>query len=173
MSSNEVKEHTATSADPFDRLYRRWAEHAIGKRLDPPSREVWDSIVLRLLLSEDPTRVRLYRRIEADGPDSLGSDAYELWRTMPDYVADRTAPIKTRKELVAYNEARLGSMKRLMDAQGLGERYDSIMETQRQIQAQIKRGQSGVLMLGCIGISAMIFMLLTVLLIIAISLMDQ
>lgn len=170
---NEVKGQNSDSADAFDRLYRRWAEHALGKRRDPPSREVWDSIVLRLLLSEDPVRVRSYRRIDTWGPESLGEDAYELWSMMPDYTANRSVPAKTRKDLVAYSEAHLGSMKRLMQAQGLGDRYESIMETQRQIQSQIKRGQSRVLTIGCVGISAMIFMFLIVLLIIIINLVSQ
>src|SRR5215210_157413 len=169
--NSEFKTQNSDSPDAFDRLYRRWAEHAIGKRRDPPSREVWGSIVLRLLLSEDPVRVRSYRRIETEGPDSLGNDAYELWSSMPDYTANRSVPAKTRKELNVYSESNLGSMKRLMEAQGLGDRYESIMETQRQIQTQIKRGQSRVLTIGCIGISAMIFMFLIVLLLIAVSLM--
>ncbi len=171
--SNEVKGQKSDRADAFDRLYRRWAEHALGKRRDPPSREVWDSIVLRLLLSEDPVRVRSYRRIEAWGPESLGEDAYELWSMMPDYTANRSVPVKTRKELIAYSEAYIGSMRRLMQAQGLEERYESIMETQRQIQSQIRRGQSRVLTIGCLGISAMIFMFLIVLLIILINLVSR
>ena len=171
--NSELRTKKSDSEDAFDRLYRRWAEHALGKRRDPPSREVWDSIVLRLLLSEDPVRVRSYRRIEAWGPESLGEDAYELWSMMPDYTANRSVPVKTRKDLMAYSEAHVGSMKRLMRGQGLGERYESIMETQREIQSQIKRGQSRVLTIGCIGISAMIFMFLIVLLIILINLLSR
>lgn len=156
--------------DPFDRLYSRWAGHATGERLDPPSRQRWDSIVLRLILSEDPDRVRRYRHIEAEGPDSLGADAYELWRKMPSYTPNLTAPSGNRLDFKAYEQAQQGSMKRLMEAQGLGDRYNAIVEAQQARKANARRAQASVIIIGCIGMSAIAFMLLTVLLIIAVKL---
>ncbi|MFL5733163.1 MAG: hypothetical protein ACJ78Q_08180, partial [Chloroflexia bacterium] len=58
--------------DPFDRIYAHWAGQAMKSAEDHPSRERWDSIVLRLILSEDPQRVARYRNLEATGPGSLG-----------------------------------------------------------------------------------------------------
>src|SRR5688572_742052 len=92
MLKRNSKPKTEITGDPFDRLYKRWAEYAVEKHLDPPSREMWDKIVLLLISSKDPERSRLYRRIDAEGPDSLGSDAYDLWLKVPGYTAGRTTP---------------------------------------------------------------------------------
>src|SRR5687767_6651605 len=106
------------NTDPFDRLYKRWAEHAIGKRTDPPSRERWDQIVSFLLQSEDPERRRRYSYIESYGSETLGADAYALWEKMPEYTENRSVPAATWPELNAYEELHRGSMARLMQAQG-------------------------------------------------------
>jgi hypothetical protein len=161
------------AADPFDRVYGEWAEHALAKRLDPPSREVWDSIVLRLILSEDPDRVRRYRRLDAPGDWGLGADAFELWRKMPEYTPNLTIKARTVRQVREYEESTRGSMRRLMESQGLGERYRTLMEAQpsrSEVDAtRARQAQARILTMGCIGIFAIIFMVLTVLLIIALS----
>ena len=169
--------------DPFDRLYTRWAEHAWRKHLDAPSRERWDEIVLRLISSEDPARVRLYKRIEAMGDDTLGGDAYELWSKMPDYTANRSVPLKTLAELAEYAARHHGSMRRLMEAKGLGEKYGEIVAAQKPKRSRfsidpddpadkprVRRSQMSVLVIGCAGMLALLLMVLTALLIIALGL---
>ena len=165
MSQEEV--------DPFDRLYMRWAKHARHESLDPPSRERWDIIILRLLLSEDPDRVRRYRHIEASGQDSLGADAYELWRKTPSYTPNLSVPASGFQE---YEIVRRGSMRRLMEAQGRLDRYDAIIAAQgaRQLsdeeKARARRAQQQVIAIGCAGIGLIVFMMLTVMLLIALKL---
>src|SRR5436305_6046578 len=97
--------------DVFDRLYIKWASFALDKRMDPPSRERWDQTVLFLLMSKDPARVARYRRIEADGPESLGSDAYDLWKKMPEYMSSHAPGVKTQPQLNTYAEAHQGTMR--------------------------------------------------------------
>ena len=163
--------------DPFDRLYSRWANHALDKRLDPPSRERWDVIVLFLLSSADPERVGRYRDVGLGRGESLGADAYELWDKTPDYVANKTARVKTQKELNAYEAAHVGSMRQLMEARGLGERYRAIVEGQaeydRARRERAKRAQNSVLVMGCAGMGAILLMMLIVFLIIALQLMGK
>lgn len=165
---------TPHSNDPFDRLYSEWARNAIKQRLDPPSRERWDAIVLRLILSEDPDRLRRYRWIESTLPDGLGADAYELWRKTPDYTPNLSVPIKTLPDFEAYEQAQRGSMQRLMASQGLGDRYAALVSDYEQYlterKARIKRGQTRVLVMGCAGMSFIIVMMLTVFLIIVLRL---
>jgi hypothetical protein len=160
--------------DVFDSLYMKWATVALDKRLDPPSRPRWDEIVLFLLMSKDPVRIARYRRIEADGPDTLGSDAYELWKKMPDYMSCRVANVKTQPQLAAYAEANQGAMRQLMERRGLQELYESIITKQQEIEherrARARRGQTGVLIMGCAGMGAILIMLLVVLVIIALKL---
>jgi hypothetical protein len=132
--------------------------------------------VLRLLLSEDPDRVRRYRNIEAQGDGSLGADAYELWSKLPDYTPARTVPRGEWPDFDAYERERRGSMRLLMESQGLLERYISILQAQgaapegegvRPVdKAKVKRAQVNVLVIGCVGLSLIAFMVLTVLLII-------
>lgn len=154
-------------SDCFDLVYAHWAEQAIGRRLDPPSRERWDAIALRLILSEDPDRIRRYRRIEDNGPESFGTDVYELWRKMPSYTANLSVP---SNDFRSYEVAHRGSMKRLMEAQGLGERYNSTVEAQRRIEAERKararRAQSSIVLMGCMGLALIGVMVLTVAIII-------
>src|SRR3954469_9159593 len=100
--------------DLFDRLYMKWATIALDKHRDPPSRERWNEIVLFLLMSKDHARVARYRRIEADGPESLGSDAYDLWKKMPEYMSSRAEGIKTQPQLNGYAEVHQGTMRELM-----------------------------------------------------------
>ena len=164
--------------DPFDRLYEHWATHAVDEHPSTslkgtlPSRELWDKIVLFLISSKDPERIRLYRRIDAEGPDTLGSDAYELWRKVPNYTANRSIPFTNWEDFDAYAKAHEGSMRRVMEKEGLGERYNTILEEAAARKAQVRRGQAGVVTLGCIGLSAIAFMALTVLLIIGLSLLS-
>jgi hypothetical protein len=168
--------------DPFDRVYMRWAEHALRKHLDPPSRERWDEIVLRLISSEDPERVRLYRRIEAVGDDTLGGDAYELWSKMPLYTANRSITAKTLPQLTEYAAQHRGSMRRLMEAKGLGEKYAGMVEAAKPRRSRfsidpedpadkprVRRSQMGVLTIGCAGLGALLLMVLTALLIIGLG----
>ncbi len=170
--------------DPFDRLYLRWAETTFSRGPDTPSRERWDEIVLRLISSQDPERVRLYRRIEAAGEDSLGADAYALWHKLPDYTPDRSAPAKTRPELTAYAGEHIGSMRRLMEARGLGDKYEAIIAGQPPPRAasreatapgkpvdstQARGAQTRIMLIGCVGIMIIVFMMLTVLLIIVLK----
>lgn len=163
-----------TETDPFDRLYTRWSRQAERQRLDPPSRERWDAIVLRLVLSEDPDRVRRYRTIEANGPETLGADAFELWRKTPDYTPNLSVP---RDGFAAYEEAHRGSMRRLMEGQGLLDRYGAIIAAQapRQLtdeeKARASRAQQQIIVMGCAGMALIVAMVLTVLLIIALKLL--
>ncbi len=160
----------------------RWAEHALRKHLDPPSRERWNEIVLRLISSEDPERVRLYRRIEAVGDDTLGGDAYELWSKMPLYTANRSIPAKTLPQLTEYAAQHRGSMRRLMEANGLGEKYAGMVEAAKPRRSRfsidpedpadkprVRRSQMGVLAIGCAGLGALLLMVLTALLIIGLG----
>jgi hypothetical protein len=131
---------------------------------------------LRLILSEDPERIVRYRNLEAAGPGTLGEDAYELWRKMPSYTPNRSVPAATWAD---YEVARRGSMQRLMEAQGLLDKYSVIAEAQQRAymeqqatrKARAKSAQRSVLLIGCAGMTLIVFMLLTVLLIIAIKLM--
>lgn len=159
--------------DPFDILYTYWAEQAIGQGLDPPSRERWDSIVLRFVLSEDPERIERYRRIGTTGPDTLGSDAYELWSKLPFYTPNLKVP---RADFAEYDRAHRGSMRRLMEEQGLLDRYEALLagtvakrELTEEQKASMKSAQRSVMVLGCTGIAFILIMMLTVLLVIAIK----
>lgn len=178
----ERSEESSLPEDPFDRLYERWAEHALRKHLDPPSRERWDEIVLRLISSEDPERVRLYRRIEAAGDDTLGGDAYGLWSKMPLYTTNRSVALKTLPQLAEYATGHHGSMRRLMEAKGLGEKYHAIVAAQKPKRSRfsidpddpadkprVRRSQMSVLAISCAGMLALILMALTALLLIAIG----
>lgn len=176
----EQSERSAGADDPFDRLYMTWTEHALHKHQDPPSRERWDEIILRLISSQDPDRVRRYKRIEAAGEDTLGGDAYELWSKMPGYAANRSIPARTLPELKEYAAQHRGSMRRLMESKGLGEKYSAIIAAQKPRRSalsidpedpadkpRVRRSQAGVLVIGCAGMAAIAIMVLTVLLIIA------
>lgn len=183
QDNSELNTHNSQlSEDPFDRLYMRWAEHALRKHLDPPSRERWDEIVLRLISSEDPQRVRLYARIEAVGEDTLGGDAYELWSKMPAYTTNRSTPIKTLPELKTYAAQHRGSMRRLMEARGLGEKYSGMAPAEKPRRSafsidpddpadkpRVRRSQMGVLGIGCAGMLALLVMLLAALLLIGLG----
>ena len=159
--------------DTFDRLYSKWANYALDRRKDPPSRERWDLTVLFLLMSEDPDRVTRYHRIEANGPDTLGSDAFELWSKTPDYTPNRVAPVRTQADLRAYEIAHRGSMRELMEARGLAERYRTIAAEQEEYERirreKARRGQTSVIIIGCAGMGAILIMILTVLFIIALQ----
>ena len=172
MRKRNSRPKTESLGDPFDRLYERWAAHAVDEHPAIPSREMWDKIILLLISSKDPERIRLYRRIDAEGPDSLGSDAYGLWRKVPNYTANRSIPFTNWEDFNAYTKAHEGSMRQVMEKAGLGDRYKTILEEVAARKAQVKRGQAGVLTMGCIGLSAIAFMDLTVLLIIGIRLLS-
>jgi hypothetical protein len=159
--------------DLFDRLYIKWATAALDKQKDPPSRERWDQIVLFLLMSKDPVRVVRYRRIEADGPESLGSDANDLWKKMPDYMPGRAPGVTTQPQLNAYAEANQGTMRTLMEQRGLLELYNAIIAQQEEIErerkARARRGQTSVIIMGCAGMGAILIMMLLVFIIIALK----
>jgi len=161
--------------DLFDRLYIKWATFALDKRMDPPSRERWDEIVLFLLMSKDPIRVARYRRIEADGPESLGSDAYDLWKKMPDYMPGRAPGVKTQPQLNAYAAAHQDSMCGLMEQRGLLDLYNAIVTQQEEIElerkARARRGQTSVIIMGCAGMGAILVMMLLVFIIIALKML--
>ncbi|MEA2573260.1 MAG: hypothetical protein QOH93_558 [Chloroflexia bacterium] len=176
------EDNSTLEEDPFDRLYMHWAEQAMRKHLDPPSRERWDEIVLRLISSEDPERVRLYRRIEAVGDDTLGGDAFALWSKMPTYTTNRNVPAKTVPELAEYAAQHRGSMRRLMESKGLGDKYISMVEARKPTRSRfsidpddpadkprVRRSQMGVLVIGCVGMGALLLMLLTALLLIGLG----
>ena len=171
QESGQAPEQTA---DPFDLLYSRWAKQAQRERLAPPSRQRWDAIVLRLLVSEDPERIRRYHRIDVAGPDSLGADAYELWRKSPAYTPNLSVPAS---EFAEHEKTQRGAMRRLMEAQGLLDKYNAIIEEHgpRQLtdeeKARARRGQQQVMIIGCGGLLFLAFMVLTVLLIMAIRLL--
>jgi hypothetical protein len=162
-----------SGADPFDRIYLKWASHALGQRLDPPGRAWWDRIVQRLVLSRDPDRIARYRNLEAIGDETLGGDAYELWRKSPEGTPDRVARISTQPELEAYAASQHGSMRRMMEREGQGERYAEIIAAYEayleERRARIKKGQQQVLIIGCAGMGAIVIMMLTVFLIIALQ----
>jgi hypothetical protein len=158
-------------SDPFDSIYAYWAGEAIRKRLDPPSREKWDAIVLRLILSEDPDRVRRYRRLDAKGDETLGSDAYQMWSGLPDYAPGRIVRKADWPDFEAYEREHRGSMRQLMESQGLLDRYNALVQAQRESTAKARRAQANVLIIGCAGMAAIAFMVLTVLLIAALRLM--
>jgi len=160
--------------DLFDRLYMKWASEALNKRPGPPSRDRWDQIVLLLLTSKDPERMIRYRRLEASGPESLGSDAYELWEKMPDYMPDRVAVgITTLPELQAYAQAHEGAMRDQMERRGLLDRYDTIIaeqeELERERQARAKRSQRSIIIMGCAGMVTILIMMIVVFTLIAIQ----
>jgi hypothetical protein len=160
-------------SDPFDRIYLKWAEHARGRGQTPPSRERWDAIVLRLILSRDPARVARYRYLEAQGEESLGADAFELWSKTPAYTPNLSVKIKDREGLEAYAQAHLGSMRRLMEGQGHRERYEQILADYEAYladrKARARRGQQQVMIIGCAGMGAILVMMLTVLLIVVLQ----
>jgi hypothetical protein len=159
--------------DLFDRLYMKWAALALDKQLDPPSRTRWDEIVLFLLMSKDPARIARYRRIEADGPETLGSDAYDLWKKIPDYMPARAAGIKTQPQLEAYAAAHHGKMRELMERRGLLDLYNTIIAQQEEIErerrARARRAQTSVIIMGCAGMGAILIMMLLVFIIIALK----
>lgn len=161
--------------DVFDRLYIKWASFALDKRMDPPSRERWDQIVLFLLMSKDPARVARYRRIEAEGPESLGSDAYDLWKKIPEYMSSRAPGVKTQPQLNAYAEAHQGNMRTLMEQRGLLDLYNTTVTQQEEIErdrkARARRGQTSVIIMGCAGMGAILIMMLLVFIIIALKML--
>ena len=172
MLKRNSKPKVESSGDPFDQLYKRWAAHAVDDHPSTPSREMWDKIVLFLISSKDPERIRLYKRIDAGGPGSLGSDAYELWRKVPNYTANRSIPFTNWADFNLYVKAHEGSMRQVMEKAGSGERYNTILEETAARKAQVRRSQAGVLTMGCIGLAAIAFMALTVLLIIGLRLLS-
>jgi hypothetical protein len=177
VQTKESKGETASTEgpelDPFDKLYKHWGEHALAKNLDPPSREKWDFLILRLILSKDPDRIRRYKRIDAKDEWSLGADAYELWRKIPPYMPNIYAKTATVTEFRAYEEAHRGSMRRYMEEQGLLERYAEIIEQQKaDFKARARKAQVGIITIGCIGMSILAFTVLTVMLIIALQLLS-
>ena len=172
MRLRDAKPKTESSGDPFDRLYRTWAERAFHERINPPSREMWDKIVMLLISSKDAERIRLYRRIDAEGPGSLGADANDLWRKVPGHTANRSIPFTSSDDFNSYVKAHEGSMRQVMETAGQGERYNTILEEATARKVQARRGQAQVLTMGCIGLSLIAFMALTVLLIIGLRLMS-
>ncbi|MEO5953256.1 MAG: hypothetical protein ABIQ44_12390 [Chloroflexia bacterium] len=160
--------------DPFDKLYSRWANIALDKKLDPPSRERWDATVLFLLMSKDPERVRTYKDIRLGRGENLGSDAFDLWKKMPDYTVNKSAKAKTQKQLKAYEELHIGDMHTLMEARGLGDLYNEILARQVEFDtvrnARAKRTQNSILIMGCAGIGTIVLMMLAVFLIIGLQL---
>lgn len=159
--------------DPFDRLYKRWAELSLDKHPAPPSRARWDLTVLFLLSSQDPERTRRYENVEVTGAESLGSDAYDLWSKMPPYTPDLSVAVRTLAELRAYEKEQRGSMKRLMAARDMLARYDAIVATQEEYwkgrKAKAAKAQTSIVIIGCAGMAAILMMALTVLLIIALK----
>ncbi len=159
--------------DLFDRIYTRWATYALDHRLDPPSRERWDEIVLFLLISKDPLRIARYRRMEADGQESLGGDAYDLWKKIPDDMPGRLTGIKTVSAVKAYAEGHQDTMRELMERRGMADHYTSIIaeqaEIERERRARGKRGQTSIIIMGCAGMGAILIMILIVLFIIVLQ----
>ena len=157
--------------NPFDRLYSHWANHALDRNTDPPSKRRWDEAVYFLLRSEDATRRARYRRIAATQQGSLGADAYDLWKQLPDYTPDKHAPVTKKSDLSYYEQVHAGSMARYMEAMGQGEWYRRILAEQVEIERQRaekgRRGQMSVLIIGCVALSSIAVMILTVFLIIA------
>ena len=174
LRKTKTKAEFPRGGDAFDRLYTHWAEQAASEGLDPPSRERWDAIVLRFVLSEDPARIQRYRRIDATGPDTLGSDVYELWGKLPTYTPNLKV---TAEGFEAYDETHRGSMRRLMEEQGLLDRYDALLEgrvARRELteeeKVRAKGEQRSVMIIGCAGIAFLVMMALTVTLIIFLKL---
>jgi hypothetical protein len=165
------------TVDPFDKLYSKWATYALDKRRDPPSRERWDAIVMFLLTSRDPARQERYVDVASGKGESLGSDAYKLWLEMPDDASNKTAPVRTKEELAEYEKEHLGSMRTVMEARGLGERYNSIVTEQVAFDTarsqRARKAQTSVVIMGCVGIGAIILMMLTVLLIIGLQVLGR
>lgn len=163
--------------DPFDKLYGRWATYALDKRRDPPSRERWDAIVMFLLTSRDPARQERYVDVASGKGESLGSDAYKLWLEMPDDAPNKTAPVRTKQEFAEYEKAHSGSMRAVMEARGLGERYNSIVTDQVAFDVarsqRARKAQTSVIIMGCVGIGTIILMILAVLLIIGLQMMGK
>lgn len=163
--------------DPFDKLYSKWAAYALDKRLDPPSREQWDATVIFLLTSRDPARQARYSDVLSGKGESLGSDAYGLWKDMPDYTPNRNAPVRTKKELAEYEKAHLGTMRAVMEARGLGERYNSIVTEQVAFDLarsqKARRAQTSIIVMGCAGMGAILLMMLAVLLIIGLQMLGK
>jgi hypothetical protein len=159
------------AGDPFDTLYDHWANYALDKNTDPPSKRRWDEAVYFLLRSEDPTRRARYRRIASTQQGSLGADAYDLWKQLPDYTPDKHAPVKKKSDLSYYAAVNAGSMARYMEAMGQGERYRRILAEQAEIEQRrrekARRGQTGVIIIGCVALASIAVMILTVFLIIA------
>lgn len=174
MNEKLREELLEANTDPFDRIYSHWSQTAIKGHENPPSRERWDSIVLRLILSEDPDRVARYHDLEAAGPDSLGADAYELWHKMPTYTPNLNVPADTWPD---YEKAQRGSMRRLMQAQGLLDRYNAVVEGQQRLyieqqearKARARSAQRSIVIIGCAGMALILILVLTVLLIIALK----
>jgi Asp/Glu/hydantoin racemase len=96
---------------------------------------------------------------------------------MPDYTVNKSAGVKTQKELEAYEAANRGTMRTLMEARGLGERYREIVAAQveydRIRQERAKRAQNSVLIMGCAGMGAIVLMIMVVFLIIALQMTGQ
>jgi hypothetical protein len=165
------------TGDPFDKLYRKWAAFALDKRAGPPSREQWDATVMFLLTSRDPARQERYKDVLSGKGESLGADAYDLWKEMPNYTPNRNAPVRTKKELAEYEQAHLGTMRPLMEARGLGDRYNSIVTGQvvfDEARAQrAKKAQHSIIIMGCAGMGAILLMMLTVLLIIGLQMLGR
>jgi hypothetical protein len=163
--------------DPFDKLYSKWAVYTLDKHRDPPSREKWDETIMFLLMSRDPNRQERYRDVASGKGESLGADAYELWSEIPENTPNRTAPVRTKKELPDYEKAHLGSMRSVMEARGLGERYDTIVTNQVVFDTarsqRARKAQTSVIIMGCAGIGAIILMILAVALIIGIQLLGK
>jgi len=132
--------------------------------------------MLRLVLSEDPDRVARYRDLEDTGPDGLGADAYELWHKTPTYTPNLTVPADTWAE---YERTQRGSMRRLMQSQGLLDRYNAAVEGQQRLsveqqearKARARSAQRSILIMGCSGMGVIIILVLTVLLLIALKML--
>jgi len=152
----------------------KWASTALDRQRDPPKRERWDEIVLFLLMSKDPLRMARYRRLESDSPGSLGNDAYDLWKEMPNYMLGSATGIKTQSALKAYAEARQGTMRQLMEGRGLLDMYNTIIAQQEEVEqerrARARRGQTSVIVIGCAGMASILIMILIVFAIIALKL---
>jgi hypothetical protein len=90
---------------------------------------------------------------------------------MPPYTQNLTAPVHTEAELRDYEATHRGSMKRLMDARGLAERYREIVDTKPD-PARVRAGQTRVMLIGCAGIALIGLMVAVVVLIIIIKLLS-
>src|SRR5207253_9690283 len=109
-------------------------------------------------------------------PESLGADAYEHWHKMPTYTPNLNVPASAWPE---YEKAQRGSMKRLMQAQGLLDRYNAAVEGQQRSyieqqeahKARARSAQRSIVMMGCAGMGLILILVLTVLLIIALKML--